>query len=862
LVETHKDIDFVLVFGGLFLMADVFAVDLMLPLEIVVGIPYGVVVLLGLFWPGRSYIYTAAVLCSLLTGLGVYLAPPKQELMELALDRGSSLFVIWLVAGICLAAKRVERKKEELGALIGSVCRVQSQSLAKSYDPALFKNVLNSLLKLTSSEIGVVCEVTKTADGEAGFKPVASVLANGTLGESVLDLYNRPSTHGVEIYSMDALLDEVVATGRPLHINDSVNDGGSAAGHPLLHSFMGLPFYHGGQVLGVVGLANRPGGYPEEFGELLKPFLFTFANILLFMKKEAEPGGFREQMDELEARLQTALDEEKQAQEDLSDQRQKKEAAQREKREMEQAFAKSIEQLKTLDREREETARNLEGTRARLKEVEGELAHWEEAMHRGEEDLKRLAQSTGGWFWEMNAQGLYTYASSGVEKVLGFKAGDIAGRKHFYDLFVEEKREALKAEFFALIERGEPLSRLVSEKSTSEPGRTVFVETIGIPVLDATGEVVSYQGIECDVSEREGARRDLEIERLRSRGVLQAAGEGIYGVDAEGRVTFVNDALLDMLGYSAEELKGEPQSLFLCPLEGEEGVVDGSAFIAGKKKIETKARLRCKDRSHLDARLTSLPLKEEGRLVGAVVSLGARAEASPALPEAPAEKPARAALPQGLPGEVAEGFLDGLRKIVAFGRRLREKYSDRLDDRGRDYLERLNRAAGHMQASMDDWSVYRQVGAAGRPLKPVPLGEVVEEVVSLMQPYISRQEGVVRIGEMPTLLADRAEMHQLFKHLIANALKYHKENIAPAVSIHARPGEEGCIEILVADNGIGIDGEVPGGGEAPEASGMGLAICARIVKHHGGTMNVRGIKGKGTTVTLTFPGADSGAKLD
>ena len=71
--------------------------------------------------------------------------------------------------------------------------------------------------------------------------------------------------------------------------------------------------------------------------------------------------------------------------------------------------------------------------------------------------------------------------------------------------------------------------------------------------------------------------------------------------------------------------------------------------------------------------------------------------------------------------------------IVAFGGRLKEKYGDVLDDRGRDYLERMNRAADRMQEFMDDWSAYNRVGAGDRPLKPVALGEVVEEVVSLMQ---------------------------------------------------------------------------------------------------------------------------------
>jgi len=871
LVETHKDIDFVLVFGGLFLAADVFALDLMLPMEIVVGVPYGIVVLLGLFWPGRAFVLAATVLCTALTGLGVYFSPPKQEWLTLALDRGTSLFVIWMVAGLCLTSKRAQRKKEELRTLIGTICRVQSQSLAKSYDPALFRNVLNSLLKLTNSEIGVVGEVLKTPEGEACFKPLVSALANGASSGEVLDLYNRPSTHGVEIYSMDALLDEVVATGRPLHVADTMGDEGIPMGHPLLRSFMGLPFYHGGQVLGIVGLANRPGGYPEEFGELLKPFLFTFANILLFMRRETEPEEIRQQLAEFETRLKEAGDREQKALDDLAEMKKGQDEAEREKAEMEQAFYKSIEQLKNLDREREEAARALSGSQARLSEMERELAHWEEAMHRGEEDLKRLAQSTGGWFWEMDSEGLYTYASSGVEKVLGRRAEDVAGKKYFYDLFVPEKRESLKAAFLTLMKKGEPLSRLVSEKQAGEAGRTVFVETIGIPVLDAKGEVASYQGIECDVSEREQARRDLETQRLWSQAVLDAADEGIYGVDPEGNVTFINAAALRRLGYTAEELKLQPRTRFAGP--GEDGAADvagipgASEFLAGAVQHEGQELLRCKDGTRFNTRVRSLPLWEEGHLAGAIVAFAPGAEAAeepapdlkrrmePVKPEAPAGEAAR--LPEGLAG----GLQDALRKIVAFGGRLKEKYGDVLDDRGRDYLERMNRAADRMQEFMDDWSAYNRVGAGDRPLKPVALGEVVEEVVSLMQPYIDRHEGHVRVGPLPTLLADRAEMHQLFQHLITNALKFRREDVAPEVSIEARPGRAGFVDIQVADNGIGIDAHAalfePQGMAAArrghEGTGMGLAICAKIVRRHGGEISACGAPEKGSTFTLTLP---------
>jgi PAS domain S-box-containing protein len=922
-VENHKDIDFVLVFGGLFLAADIFGLDYLLSLDMTVGVLYASVVSLGLFWPGRGYIFSAAIICSLLIGLGYYLSPQSGDLVEILVDRGLSLLSIWGVAVLCLYHKRTQLKKEELRDLLSSICRVQSQSLAKSYDPSLFKGILNTILSLTDSEIGVVGEIHKTPEGEPYFKPTANAMANMAWSEEVREMFSRPSAQGVEVYSMDALLGEVISTGQPLIVNDSgfkPGGGGIPLGHPLLKSFMGLPFYHGGQVLGIIGLANRPGGFSDDMVELLQPFLFTLANIILFIRRENEPEHASGMLEEMEKRLQEAQEKQTRTEEELTKNSSRQDSMERERQELEQALHKSIEQLKNFDQEKSEAIEALNESEARLKKMEEEQSRIEKAMQAEEEDLKKLAKTTGGWFWEMNLDGLYVYASSGVENILGFSSEEISNKKYFYELLGPEMREASQKALFPLMAEGAPLQRMVSEKETRDPGRTVYVETFGYPVLDETGKVKGYQGIENDVTERENTKNELRDQRLRNEQVLNVVREGIFGLDVEGNILFINSWGAQALGYTARELTGKNLSQIFNASRGDDaqrfrnnnpaasgdessnfigGLPDFSALWSGEKESFLKEIFWRKDGTCFDVELTGVPLWSGKRMVGMVAAFSEATasrenvdEGSEARLESPPtpvdttqdaaavkkEKPTLEAAEEkpGHPGNagrdlhavISHGLQDPLRKVLSFGERLKFNYDDQLDERGRSYLHRMDRAATQMQEVIDDLVLYAKVNTEDPVYKPLPLNEVIQEVLSFMEPEVMRAGGNIRVGTLPTVEADRRQMHQLFKNLISNALTFRKEDEPLLVSVQSRSLGGGVFDIMIEDNGTGIDEsnlerifrpfERLKGRQHLEGTGMGLALCRRIVRRHGGEISVESENQKGSTFIVTLPEKQTG----
>jgi len=194
-----------------------------------------------------------------------------------------------------------------------------------------------------------------------------------------------------------------------------------------------------------------------------------------------------------------------------------------------------------------------------------------------------------------------------------------------------------------------------------------------------------------------------------------------------------------------------------------------------------------------------------------------------------------------------------LRKIVMFG--------DRLEDQIPS--QRMRKAARRMQGFIEDLLKLSSVAIGGRPFQTVNLQTLAQEVVSDLEARITQSNAQLKVDHLPTLEADATQMRQLLQNLIANALKYHQEGTLPVVTVNSRPLRDGFWEIMVQDNGIGIEPhqisrvfqpfERIHGGGLFEGTGMGLAICKKIVDRHGGSIHVASQPNEGTSFIVTLP---------
>ncbi len=203
-----------------------------------------------------------------------------------------------------------------------------------------------------------------------------------------------------------------------------------------------------------------------------------------------------------------------------------------------------------------------------------------------------------------------------------------------------------------------------------------------------------------------------------------------------------------------------------------------------------------------------------------------------------------------------------LRKIQTFGHMLSQKYQENLDEQGQDYLCRITRSAKRMSDLLRSLLDYSRIASRPSPFEPVSLAELTREAVSDLGLVINQAGGTIEIGDLPPIDADAVQIRQLLQNLIANSIKYCKDSEKPVVRVYGHSSGTICT-IFVEDNGIGFEEEYADrifrpfqqlhGRSEYEGLGMGLAICRKIVEHHGGSITAKSMLGQGATFIVQLP---------
>jgi light-regulated signal transduction histidine kinase (bacteriophytochrome) len=202
-----------------------------------------------------------------------------------------------------------------------------------------------------------------------------------------------------------------------------------------------------------------------------------------------------------------------------------------------------------------------------------------------------------------------------------------------------------------------------------------------------------------------------------------------------------------------------------------------------------------------------------------------------------------------------------LRMVSSYTQLLAQRYEGQLDDKAKKYIDYAVDGAVRMQRLINDLLTYSRVGTRAKPLEPTDSHSVLGEALRNLQSAIEESRAMVTNDDLPTVRADASQLAQVFQNLIANAIKFRGE-FPPRIHVSARGREREWV-FSVNDNGIGIDPqfkdrifvifqrlhtkqEYPG-------TGIGLALCKRIVERHGGRIWFESEPGKGSTFFLTIP---------
>lgn len=484
----------------------------------------------------------------------------------------------------------------------------------------------------------------------------------------------------------------------------------------------------------------------------------------------------------------------------------------------------------------------------------------------------------------VNDRGQIVLLNKEAELLFGYDHGELSG--NLLETIVPEEfrsdHPGLRTAFFA-----EPSKRRMGVGRDLHARRkdgSIFPVEIGLHPINTDKGILVVSTV-VDITER----KNLEA---RFRATVESAPTAMVMIDRTGCIVLVNAETEKLFGYTRHELLGKsmeilvPQefrahhpelrdSFFSFPQARRMGVgrdlyaqrKDGNNFPVeiGLNPIETSegifvlsAIVDITDRKRLEATLRQTNELLEDRIRERTKDLAQQAfqlqELNRALEQSNMELQQFASI-------ASHDLQSPLRSISGFVQLLQLECAGKLDDRASDWIQRTVRAVQQMQTLINDLLTYSRVESEASPFQSVVFREVIDETLGRLGVVLRESAAQIICSDLPTVKGDRSQLVQLMQNLIDNAIKYHNKE-TPVIHISASRNENGWT-FSVQDDGIGIDQKYHErifeifrrlhNQQEYSGTGIGLAVCRRVVQRHGGHIWLESSPGEGSTFYFTIP---------
>ncbi len=327
-------------------------------------------------------------------------------------------------------------------------------------------------------------------------------------------------------------------------------------------------------------------------------------------------------------------------------------------------------------------------------------------------------------------------------------------------------------------------------------------------------------------------------------------------------IVYVNDAFCQMTGYAPAEVLGRTPRLLQGPRTDRALLDTLRAHLTAGQSFQGRTVNYRKDGTAYHVQWNITPVREGGvikNFVSVQQDITREMETEAALRQSNADL-------ESFAYSVSHDLQEPLRMVVNHVQLLQRRYESMLDARGRKLITHAVKGTQRMQRMIQGLLTYSRLGTRRAPSALFPAGEAVAEALANLENAIERTGGQVSVAALPQVRADRDQVVRLFQNLISNALKYRHPERQPVVRLTAESDSEGWVRFAVADNGQGMAEEdrerafqlfqrLKPAEEGPEGSGVGLALCRRIVERHEGRLWVESTPGEGSTFFFTLPAA-------
>ncbi|MCU0527114.1 MAG: PAS domain S-box protein [Elainella sp. Prado103] len=564
--------------------------------------------------------------------------------------------------------KRAELSIQRTNQLLFAISAAQTQFITDANPGTLFDNLLETLLQLTDSEYGFIGEILYDTNGEAYIdesymkmrgKPYLKTKAITDIAwnAETRKFYDENVTQGMEFRNLRTLFGQVMVTGQPVIANSPSTDprrGGLPSGHPPLNAFLGVPFYRGDQLVGMVGLANRPDGYTETGIAELEPFLTTCASTIEAYRNDARRKQAEQALRKSEATKNAII----QAIPDLLV-RMDRDGSYRELIQSEYLTAllpnKPIQESTVYDiLPIDEANRRLDYARLALDsgnlqryeqtlEIEGQLCYEEVrvvplleqevlviirnitdrkqaelALAAIESQQRSILENVPSFIVKVDRQGRMLFVN---RLASGFSHEQVVGQ-NLDDFTAPASREIQRAALAQVFATGETIT--IETEGTGDHGAPAIYE-VRIAPVESNHQIDAAILVVTDITERKRNEADrkraeeaLRASEAQYRRIVETANEGIWIIDTNNETSFVNPKMAEILGYSMDEMMGKSMFDFM----DEAGVMIAKQNAERRRQGITEQhdfKFRHKDGSEVWTLIETSPILDEtGQYVGAL----------------------------------------------------------------------------------------------------------------------------------------------------------------------------------------------------------------------------------------------------
>ncbi|WP_207515791.1 PAS domain-containing protein [Longitalea luteola] len=535
---------------------------------------------------------------------------------------------------------------------------------------------------------------------------------------------------------------------------------------------------------------------------------------------------------------------------------------------------------------------------------EGDIVEWfgtasditeririESQLKINEERYALTINATNLGIWDFDVKNQVVVGSGKIAAIYGLASNEEYNLAVAFDSIYPDDRNEQNKLFESIINGRVNKSfateyRIIHKKS----GAVKWIRAHGKAFFDEQGQLTRTVGTVADVTEAKLAEDALKESENRFRTLTQSLPQLVWTATREGYCDFFNQQWYDYTGSTPEQSFGDGWAKYIHPQHVSALYAKWQQSIKSGQPVVFEFQLKAKDNGYQWFYVLGNPVTDENgsviKWVGALTNIEERKTIEEKLERLVADRTSELRQAnqelhrsnddlQQFAHVASHDLKEPVRKIRTFVSRLKEEYRTFLPEQGERFLQKIENAANRMNAMIDGVLTYSSLTGSEQKKESVDLGEVLEQIESDLELLIQQKSAIIEKGELPCITGSRMLLYQLFYNLINNSLKFVRQAESPVVRILSRrltPDEidsrrldEGkeYVQIIVTDNGIGFNesnAEIIfktftrlNSKDQYEGTGLGLALCKKIVERHGGHITANGKEGEGAQFYITLP---------